>query len=208
MDYDRIIGVYCFLMEDIRRRTEMIQHLVANPLPQFFDGQAFFEFCLLNLRMVCEQIALGCLVAHGDIRTQKMYQTWEPDKIIKGLARLRPTFYPRPVAEWADVVALRLRPTQPPSPDYLTKEKLLKLYGFCGSNLHQGSMEKLLSQRTTTIEATTIIVDWHNRILALLNHHRMSLPGDIEFHVDMTSANGKPTGTMFLKPTAPTGKRS
>ena len=52
------------------------------------------EYCFLQLRMLCELIALGCLTAHGDLQTGKLKDEYKADKIIKRLQQLHPDFYP------------------------------------------------------------------------------------------------------------------
>src|SRR5262245_58960282 len=56
---------------------------------------AICEFGFLQLRMLCELIAIGCLTAHGDLETGKLKKTYEADKIIRRLERLHSEFYPR-----------------------------------------------------------------------------------------------------------------
>ena len=55
---------------------------------------AIHELCFLQLRMLCELIALGCLTAHGDLETGKLKKAYEADEIIGRLQRLHPHFYP------------------------------------------------------------------------------------------------------------------
>ena len=54
---------------------------------------AIREFCFLELRMLCELIALGCLTAHGDLKTSKLKQVYEADRIIRRLQKLHPDFF-------------------------------------------------------------------------------------------------------------------
>jgi hypothetical protein len=53
------------------------------------------EYSYLQLRMLCELIALGCLTAHGEIKaTQaaKLQKEYAADEIIKRLEDLHPNF--------------------------------------------------------------------------------------------------------------------
>ena len=57
------------------------------------------EFSFLQLRMICELIALGCLTAHGGIpgtQTPKMQKQWSAETIMEELEALHPDFYPQP----------------------------------------------------------------------------------------------------------------
>jgi|SRR5882724_2304781 len=56
------------------------------------------EFCYLQLRMLCELIAVGCLVVHGDVEgTKGLCKVWAADKVMKRLEKLHPDFYPHPM---------------------------------------------------------------------------------------------------------------
>lgn len=64
-------------------------------LPSF----AVRDFGFLQLRMICEDIALGCLVAHGDItesNRRKFAREHSADRIMSMLHDLHPNFYPQP----------------------------------------------------------------------------------------------------------------
>jgi len=84
------------------------------------------EFCYLQLRMLCELIALACLVAHGDItaaQPNKLRKAYEADKILAQLATLHQHFYPQPI-RWKDRTAGQLEIIQ--TGNFLTKEELLR----------------------------------------------------------------------------------
>ena len=98
------------------------------------------EYCFLQLRMLCELIALGCLTAHGDLQTGKLKKAYEADRIIRGLQRLHPKFYP--------IAAIRTDKGPKLIHEHgLTKEELVKLYWKCGNVLHRGSFEAHSSKR-------------------------------------------------------------
>jgi hypothetical protein len=98
--------------------------------------------------MLCELIALGCLVTHGDIQAaqaRKLQKTWEADKIINHLEALHQNFYPRPVQLTKVASGTHMERIMS---GFLTKAELLDLYRkVCGAKLHRGSLEKLLSPR-------------------------------------------------------------
>jgi hypothetical protein len=97
--------------------------------------------------MICELIALGCLLIHGDIpatRTKKMQKAYAADWIIGRLEELHPSFYPLPGKQVLDDErkVIEVRPNTRP---HLTKAELLKLYAHCGSVLHRGTLKSILS---------------------------------------------------------------
>ena len=66
--------LYTVLMGEVKLRHACLARLMRGETglePPFIR-----EFCFLQFRMICETIALGCLVAHGDIEaTGQLPQT-------------------------------------------------------------------------------------------------------------------------------------
>ena len=101
-EHKHLRELYAGLLTEARSRRTILrevlnQHLkrVPAPLPDF----AAFEFCYLQLRMLCEIVALCCLAAHGDLektRTRRLQSSTEPGLIIGALGKLNPEFYPIP----------------------------------------------------------------------------------------------------------------
>lgn len=96
-DIESIGLLYVRLMEEIKRRVEVIYHVLNGSwvMPQM----AAFELCYVQLRKICEVFALACLAAHGDIpsvRTKLLQKAYSADLIIKQLGDLHPEFYPVP----------------------------------------------------------------------------------------------------------------
>jgi len=152
--------VYQSIMVEVMIRSYSINSAtkIPTPIPQ----SLIREYCFLQLRMLCELIALGCLVAHGDITKTKYFQkdAYKPDDILRRLEKLHPDFFPYPFKP-------SVTPANPGSPgsitledvdtDYLKKEEVIRLYGKRGSILHKGSLHRLLSNKllgTKAIEPT------------------------------------------------------
>lgn len=134
-------GLYANLLEEIKLRFGSINQctLGKTGLPAPF----LKEYCYLQIRMICELIALGCLVAHGDIKeisSKNIQGAWSADKIMSTLEKLHPNFYPLPVKQTRTNSGYHLQAQ--PSP--LPKEEFLKLYHGCGSMLHRGNLRTLL----------------------------------------------------------------
>ena len=84
-------------MEEIKGRTEAIRLALSGQLP--VHPRVAVELSFLQLRMVCELIALACLMAHGDLGLtlpEKMKGEDHAGVILKVLEQLHPKFYPRP----------------------------------------------------------------------------------------------------------------
>jgi hypothetical protein len=166
-------NLYADLLEEAKGRVFSIDAAI--------DGRAGIpdpltrEYAYLQLRMLCEVIALGCLVAHGDLyatQAVKLQKEYAADKIIKRLERLHSNFYPH---------AIRLTVTPGHvhfdrlDTGFLTKAELIKLYAGCGDQLHRGSLKRLLSTPARG-QATDFadIVGWRNKIVTLLDQHHIA----------------------------------
>lgn len=175
--------LYQSIMTEVMIRAYSINSATRTPteIPQ----PLIREYCFLQLRMLCELIALGCLVAHGDITKTKYFQkAYKADDILQQLEKLHPDFYPYP-----------FKPLfSPPGPgaaaggitlqdmdaDYLKKEELIELYAKCGSVLHKGSLRRLLAINVTPqADPYREISMWGQ--LNLLSVHRISRIGN-RFH--------------------------
>jgi hypothetical protein len=85
-------------IDAVLKTVEMVgtgQHYLAN-LPAA-------EFCLLQLRMVCELVALGCIAIHTDVpQTARLQKLWNEGAIIDDLKKLKPTYFPIPAKNVGD----------------------------------------------------------------------------------------------------------
>jgi hypothetical protein len=90
------IDLYCTLMGEIKFRLEFVKDIIHGKNP--IAGTIGKDICYLELRMVCELIALGSLVAHGDIkaRSKKLTEKWQADLLIAQMAKVHANFYPQP----------------------------------------------------------------------------------------------------------------
>jgi len=100
-----------------------------------------FELSCLQLRMVCELIALACLAVHGDspgTRSATMRNAHEADRILRVLETLNPRFYPEPGLSVPHPKGSAFIVS---SDEHMTKADLLKLYWKCGEELHRGTYD-------------------------------------------------------------------
>jgi hypothetical protein len=182
-------ALYCAIMEEIKLRHECVIALMERnaPIEHIFRR----EFCFLQFRMICELIALGCLVAHGDIKatqTREVRTLWSAKEIIEKLEGLHADFFPTPfVAKTPSHLGF--------GPDHaLTKDDLLTLYGKCGGVLHRGTRAKLLSTKIPKQTSFTDIANWANGLQGLLqNHYVLMLGGQTPFICEL---GGSPKGEV------------
>lgn len=163
------LSLYANMMEEIKIRLWSIEMALNGGTP--FPGILVREYCYLQLRMICELIALACLTAHGDIglaEIKQLRKEYSPDRIFKQLEALKPHFYPEPARQELrdgryNVIALKI--------DHLTKSELLKLYGECGNTLHRGSLRNFLLPNAPVQKHFPEIAAWGQKINALLSLH-------------------------------------
>ena len=169
----RLFTLYCGLMEEIKRRSDVIYAVTQGriPVPQIVG----VELAYLQLRMICELIALACLTAHGDVpetKSKRLTKAYNADQIMKTLENLHPEFYPVPgrqVHNEAGKVVEIIDVEEP----YLTKRELQRLYGECGDFLHRGNIEQFMKGRS--LPSFAQLESWIKKITMLLNHHQIQL---------------------------------
>jgi hypothetical protein len=171
--------VYTSIMEEAKFRALSINTLTGSGFA--LPVALLREFCFLQLRMLCELIALGCLVAHGDIKETKsatLQKARSAGDIVKRLEKLHPNFYPSPRKLVSSPGHVHLDDYDR---EFLTKGELLTLYGKCGDVLHRGSLRQLLEPRNQPPGDFRDIQDWGQKILNLLSVHLISRVGG-NFH--------------------------
>jgi hypothetical protein len=193
-DQTHILANYSGLMEEIKTRLSVVRRIVFDGSRGEFAFESYIlgELCHLQLRMICETIALGCLLVHGDIaatRAGRMQKAYAADWIINRLAKLNPDFYPIPGEHHLKDGFIEITP---PTRPFLTKEKLLNLYNQTARFLHRGTLEGILSPDPKEIDINQIAI-WAAEIRTLLDHHLVSLidPRHQLFVVMQSEGDGK-----------------
>ncbi|MGE0749174.1 MAG: hypothetical protein AB7K64_01135 [Variibacter sp.] len=172
------MNLYAKLMQEAKLRIKWMEYAVngRTGLP----GPLVREFSFLQLRMLCELIALACLTAHGEITAaSKLRKEYSADRIVSLLSELHPSFYPRPVEQ------VKLSSDEAPidfelrdiKDGFLTKDELPVLVAKCGSVLHRGTVKKLLSQKSPIQTNFPEIAEWTLKISKLLGLHVTHLFG-------------------------------
>ncbi len=190
-------------MEEIKLRHAVITDCLTKPEPwkPILRPRLAYELCYLQLRMICELVALGCLIAHGEIdevRSGRLQKAYAADLIVNRLERLHPQFYPRPGKQV--VKDGKVMEVKNITSGYLTKADLIKLYAKCGEVLHRGSLKKVLSANPPA-RSSEEITYWAQRITTLLGHHQIALINlDYELWVYMQDQkDGKAHGFIMKR---------
>jgi hypothetical protein len=79
--YRQALDTYSWLMDEAKQRLSAVDTALAGQTG--LPNGAIIEFCFLQLRMLCELIALGCLTAHGDLQAGKLKKSHKADQIIR-----------------------------------------------------------------------------------------------------------------------------
>lgn len=196
----RIISIYVQIMEEVKARLNSIN--VAVERLKDLPNVVTYEYSILQIRLICELVALSCLTTHGDIIGKTLEQDWAADRIMNKLADLHPDFFPRPVtfvhvpvdnpAPGTPTHGLRLDTREG---NFLTRRQLVDLYRKCGDRLHRGRMKRLLQDMAGTPIADPVdVADSMNRIIGLLDQHHIACKGNME-HLICTMRGG-PNGAV------------
>jgi hypothetical protein len=182
-DQREAIKLYLALMEEVKVRVSVVNETYHN---QFgYPAQMVREICYLQFRFLCEMVALGCLIIHGDIKRPKsLSKIYQPGKILTSLERLHNSFYPQRIEvirdEATKTIQYRARADLP----QLSKRELARLWTRSGELLHRGSFNSLreaeeivqsLKPIDSTPEKFPDIFEWSEKIVGLLNCHWITL---------------------------------
>ena len=193
------VDIYASLMEEVKIRVMAIEGALGGQMVR--PAWMIREFCYLQLRMICELIALGCLVAHGDIkttRTGKLPKEWNADKIFAILENLYARFYPTPLRHVS--TKGNVHHLEPIKSGFLTKADLISLNHKSGRYLHRGTMKSLLSPEPIYEEFPDVVA-WVNKIQALLSTHTLHLHDEAQFVCVMSNRdNGNRVGVNLGVP--------
>lgn len=186
------INAYAGILDEVRTRILGINTIVAGTasLPPWIPA----ELCYLQLRLLCELVALGCLIAHGDIeatRGKKLQKEYAADDILKALEHLHPNFYPHPITCHFHPGGVHIERVES---GYLTKHELIALYHECGGHLHRGSLSTIFRKENPkqppTVERA---LEWGKKFSNLLSQHHIASHTDRKHYLAFLShhqANG------------------
>lgn len=181
--------LYASLMEEVKVRAHAID--LATKGTTGLPSPIVRELCYLQLRMICEVIALGCLVAHGEIGRVSigdLRNYHEADKIINKMEHLLPGFYPKPTIQ--NIMPDGSIDLTDKHSGFLTKNELLALYHTAGNVLHRGKLKKILSTKMPIEKHYLDIQKWYFKIIELLEHHTILLEGGERMLACMMNASG------------------
>ena len=169
---------YCNLMEEIKKRTQVIDIFLSGSSHALYKATTIESICL-QLRKILELIALGSLVANKEVFS-KVYREfakcWNAEYIFKDIERINPEFYPKPIIEDPCLtrgVTMDWKDKDPT--EYLTKKEFIKMYKKCGAIMHSGNP---YGTHVDYGYYDKSIPMWRRKIIHLLNSHQILLLND------------------------------
>lgn len=195
LPFEDVGGIYAAFMEEIKTRLKAIERALRkiHDLRGRGDGFLYAESCFLQIRMICELIALAVLTAHNEVpeaNTSKMLSRWNADEIFDRLMKLNPHCYPSPIREAAKRGAEALH-FEDREGDYLKREELKSVYHTCGDYLHKGALKHVYDRKVKTYNPDHIN-RWAAAIHRLLETHAVLLPDlNTVLLVNMAGPDGK-----------------
>lgn len=170
------LAKYCQLMEEVKRRTNVVNHFLAGPHHALYQATAIECMCL-QIRKILELVALGSLVANQDAwegSLRELRNAWNANDILKKLRRVNPDFYPQPVVEipMKGPVKSKIRNREE---NFLTEEMFGDLYGRLGNILHASNpIGQSIDYDYWMAEIPKLI----SLIINLLNSHQVKVLGN------------------------------
>lgn len=166
------IRAYLPLMHELAIRIELVAAACdgnLNLTPPYAREYAYLQF-----RRMCELIALGCLLLHGDLkiaRGQGVKKEWSAEKIMKMLHAEHPHAFPQSMVMERDAATKQVTMRANSKPEALTLQGFQKLYAKCGEVLHRGTIRSLAASPQISETDYQQTVDWQRMVVDLMNNH-------------------------------------
>lgn len=173
LDQKGILETYCILMEEANIRFRVINYTFRNEAS--LPPRVVSEICWLQLRFLCEIVALACLVAHGDVQgAEPTSGTWNPQKIMNKLERLNRHYYPQPLK--TELIDGKHVMRAVNDGVHLRKGELPILWTKTGAMLHRAPIETAFARSVFDTEVDhSEMVQWTDKLVGLLSSHWITI---------------------------------
>lgn len=164
--------IYAAYMEEIKQRSEAISAAFRTIAERTIGGHEYMhaEFAYLQLRYICELVALASLAAHHSIGLgSSLMKVWNAAEAFALLEHVNPHCFPasiRNVPDNLDVYNFHVVE----GPATFTRAHLAKVYAACGAVLHRGIIKDVINggQREYRLDDLN---RWHRDLMELLKQH-------------------------------------
>jgi hypothetical protein len=142
---------------------------------------------------------LGCLLLHGDLpstQTQSTRKEWNAEKIMRILHKSHPHSFPQSAIREKTSIGWNIKANS--KPNALTLDEFKKLYSECGEVLHRGTIRSLEAAGGITNEDYEKVIDWHIKIVDLMNEHLIGRATEKSFYlISLRTESGFPECSIF-----------
>lgn len=192
---EQIGEAYQTLMSEVRIRLAALQESLD--LAKADSGNEgnwkAVEFCYLQIRKICELVAISVLVAHNEFaefRTNAMLKEWNADALFARILAENGLAFPLPAILHPNKNGPGFHHIEP-NFDGPKAQDLKSIYNGCGSHLHIGSLKSLLADSKKKLDIDELR-EWNNALVTLLNQHLLFLPDirSVMFITMMEGASG------------------
>jgi hypothetical protein len=163
------IEQYAAFMEEIKTRLDAIHPILRTLGKDGINPTDFLqaEFCILQVRFVCELIALASLAAHHSLGLPKdLLKSWNAERTFRALEDINPHCFPK----YASITRPEGRIHIEVSRDIMDRPGLQAIYNQCGEMLHRGMIKHVLSGKERVYDLQQID-QWAGQIGSLLSTH-------------------------------------
>jgi hypothetical protein len=176
---EEIGPIYVALMQQVVVRQDAIRDSAAEAMgnPAHESNWKNAEFCYLQIRRICEYVAIALLVAHGEneqFLSSTLMKEWNAGKLFEKLTSLNPNAFPVPVVTELNAEGNGKHHVVPQKPTLDAKE-LARIYNACGDRLHSASLRRILNGKLPEYNFDDIR-DWTNGLTKTLGNHLILLP--------------------------------
>jgi hypothetical protein len=166
-------NLYLHCMMEIKERLAVVRHMEESKLRRLFIN----EICSVQFRHICELIAIGCLAAQGDFKTQRAFrEAYSPLGIFDALRKLYPGFFPQPTLRSYSNGEHRL--TANKRPVIYAEQQVRALWSKSGVDLHRASVDKYLRRAFAHMRPLSDIAKHYHGLQALLESHAIPIHSD------------------------------
>lgn len=174
MSLNESVAKYQACMEEIKRRVDVVEGLVARKFstPYVITD---VEFACIQVRKILELIALSAVVANKEELTKvqnNLDRLWNAKEIMKIINVVNPKYYPEPIILQGFNGDPNNTRTQPAKVGFLTQDEFLSIYSRCGGLLHA---QNPFAKEKDFSDTYKVIGKWVVKVKKLLNQHIVNL---------------------------------
>jgi len=176
------IQAYTEVMEEIRRRTEVVSALFSGRATVMYKVTQV-ESMVLQVRMIAELIAFASLAANRQVfeeNQRNFKKTWDLAKLMKDIQKLNPGFYPKPVLEVPSKTPGVKNDLVDVTSGFMGRDELVEVHGRCGGLLHARNP---YGDPIRCEDFELLIPTWMEKIKKLLNCHVVQLLGNTRLYI-------------------------